>query len=73
MPTIELWHWRVQDRVSGRRYVTRYPMSEADALDFDPSAERLPGSWELRLLWQAPHRGVDHRHAAAARPRHDPS
>ncbi|WP_088287454.1 hypothetical protein [Ideonella sp. A 288] len=66
MPTIELWHWRVRDRVSGRRYVTRYPMSEANALDFDPCAERLPGSWELRPLWQAAHRRADHQRPMAA-------
>ncbi len=48
--TIELWRWRVTDPVNQRRYVTRYRMIEADALDIDPAAERLPGSQELRQV-----------------------
>jgi len=47
MKTIELWLWCVTDPVSRRRYVTRYKMSEVDACDFDPAAERVPGSQEL--------------------------
>ena len=47
---IELWQWRVTDYVSQRRYVTRYRMTEADALDLDPAAERVPGSQELRQV-----------------------
>lgn len=56
MPTTELWLWRVTDPVSGRRYVTRYPMTESNARDFDSHAERVPGTWELRPLWQYAHR-----------------
>ena len=52
MPTLELWHWRVTGPVSGCCYVTRHPMTEADALSFDPAATRIPGSWELRPLWR---------------------
>ena len=48
--TIELWLWRVTDPVSHRCYVTRYRMTEADALDLDPAAERVPGSQELRQV-----------------------
>jgi hypothetical protein len=47
---IELWHWRVTDGVSGRRYVTRYKMTEVNALDFDPAAERIEGSLERRVV-----------------------
>jgi len=47
---IELWHWRVTDPVSRRRYVTRYRMTEASALDFDPTAERVEGSLERRVV-----------------------
>jgi hypothetical protein len=46
MQIIDLYRWRVTDRVSGRRYVTRYPMSEANALDLDPRSERIVGSHE---------------------------
>jgi len=48
MNTIELWLWRVTDPVSHRRYVTRYRMTETDALDLDPAAERVPESLEVR-------------------------
>ncbi len=46
---IELWHWRVTDRVSRRSFITRHPMTEAQALDFDPAAERIEGSRVLRV------------------------
>ena len=46
MPTIDLHRWQVTDPVSGRRYITRYPMSEANAKDLDPKAERVEGSHE---------------------------
>lgn len=40
-----LWTWIVSDPVRpGRRYRTRYEMSEADALELDPTAEKVPGS-----------------------------
>ena len=50
MNTIELWLWRVTDPVSHRCYVTRYRMTEVDALDLDPAAERVPGSQEIRKI-----------------------
>jgi hypothetical protein len=46
MQVIDLYRWRVTDLVSGRRYITRYPMSEANAKDLDPKAERIAGSHE---------------------------
>lgn len=50
MNTIELWHWRVTDPVSRCRYVTRYRMTQANALDFDPGAQRVEGSLERRAV-----------------------
>ena len=47
---IELWHWRVTDKVSRRSFITRHPMTEAQALDFDPAAERIEGSLVRRVL-----------------------
>jgi hypothetical protein len=52
--TIDLWLWRVTDPVSRRCYVTRYRMAEPDALDLDPSAERIEGSLERRTVWIDP-------------------
>jgi hypothetical protein len=51
---IDLWLWRVTDPVSRRRYVTRYRMAEPDALDLDPSAERIEGSLERSTVWIDP-------------------
>jgi hypothetical protein len=46
MHMIDLHRWLVTDRVSGRRYVTRFPMSAANARDLDPMAEMVPGTQE---------------------------
>ena len=46
MQIIDLYRWRVTDRVSGRRYITRYPMSQPNAVDLDPQAERVEGTHE---------------------------
>lgn len=48
MPTIHLWRWRLTSEITGRRYSSRWVMSEADALALDPTAERLPHSLEVR-------------------------
>ena len=44
MQELDLYLWRVTDRVSGRRYITRHPMSEVSAKDLDPAAERIDSS-----------------------------
>ena len=54
MQFIDLYRWRVVDKVSGRRYVTRYPMSEASAQDLDPQAERVEGSHERMAVCGVP-------------------
>jgi hypothetical protein len=42
MKTVMLWRWRVpDDRRPGRTYVTRWAMSEAEALARWPTAERV--------------------------------
>jgi hypothetical protein len=51
---IELWHWRVTDKVSRRHFITRHRMTLADALDFDPAAECLEGSLERRTMRHEP-------------------
>lgn len=47
---VELWHWRVTDKVSRRSFITRHPMTEAQALDFDPAAVRMEGSRVRRVV-----------------------
>jgi hypothetical protein len=52
MQAIDIYRWRVTDPVSGRRYVTRYPMSEFNAKDLDPNAELIEGTHETLLVQQ---------------------
>jgi len=46
---VELWRWRLRDDI-GRLHTTRYAMSETDAMEMDPLAERLPWSLEVRMV-----------------------
>jgi len=63
---IELWHWRVTDKVSRRHFITRRRMTQADALDFDPAAERVEGSLERRIVRPGP-LSPNHERASAQR------
>lgn len=50
IPT-EFWRWRIRDeRRPGRTTVTRWLMTAEDALARYPTAERHPGSMEVRNL-----------------------
>lgn len=62
--TIELWHWRVTDKVSRRRFITRHRMTQEDALDFDPAAERVEDSLERRVVRHDP-RSIKHERPSA--------
>ena len=59
MHDIELWRWRLMSPETGKRYQTRYRMTEADARLVDPTAERIPGSREVRSVPDGPH---EHHH-----------
>lgn len=48
MDTIELRLWHVTDPVSQCRCVTRYRLTQADALAFGPAAQRVEGWLERR-------------------------
>lgn len=50
MQTVELWRWRVTDLYTGQRVETPYRMSEALALIDDPTAERIEGTRQVRVL-----------------------
>jgi len=63
---IELRHWRVTDKVSRRSFITRHPMTEAQALDFDPAAERMEGS-RVRRVVQDDLPAIKHERIAAQR------
>ena len=49
MRTLELWKWRVRS-LSGKVHVTRYGMTEAEAVLRHPNAERVPGIMEVRVV-----------------------
>ncbi|MDZ7589942.1 MAG: hypothetical protein U5L05_04455 [Rubrivivax sp.] len=61
---IELWHWRVTDKVSRRPFITRHRMTQADALDFDPAAERVEGSLE-RCVVRGDPQSIQHQRPSA--------
>jgi len=44
----EYWRWLMHSDTHHKRVKTRHLMTEADALAQDPTAERVPGSLELR-------------------------
>jgi hypothetical protein len=48
MATKHYWRWVVTEEWSGRRIKTRHVMTEADALERDPTAEKIPGTYECR-------------------------
>lgn len=50
MQILDLYRWRVTDPVSRRCYITRYPLSEVNAKDLDPGAERIEGSHERIMV-----------------------
>jgi hypothetical protein len=54
MATLQRWRWRVTDPASGRRYVTRHHMTEADALATDPAAERVEGTLQVLEVADGP-------------------
>lgn len=47
MKPIEKWRWRIHG-INGRTHVTHYSMTEGDALECDPQAERLDWTREVR-------------------------
>jgi hypothetical protein len=47
----EFWRWEVWTETGPRKRIkTRYLMTEAQALERDPTAVRVPGSMEVRDL-----------------------
>lgn len=57
MPTITLRRWIVTGR-DGKRRPTRHLMTEASALATDPTAERIPGTEEVRQVHAPGHHQV---------------
>jgi len=49
MKKIEVWKWRLRS-LTGRVHVTQYRMTEAEALQRDPTAVREPGTMLVREM-----------------------
>lgn len=47
MHTITRWRWLVLDPERGIRYATRHHMTQAEALETDPGAERIEASRQV--------------------------
>lgn len=47
---LHLWHWRITHPQTRESYITRNPMSEADARQMDLNAQRIDGSYQLRVV-----------------------
>lgn len=55
MKTIDLWQWMLSDPIRpGRRFRSRWHMTEADAMREDPTATRVECSHEARLVPESP-------------------
>jgi hypothetical protein len=52
-----IWRWRVYDDVTQRRITTRYHMTEEEAYERHPDAEKVPGS-EMVIERTADHTSV---------------
>lgn len=69
MHTITRWRWRVLDPERGVRYATRHHLTESDALETDPAAERIEAS---RQVLQVPD-NIDEHAFTSVRAEHGPT
>ena len=50
MKTVKVYQYRVRDPITGRRYLTRYKLTEEEAAERYPERERLETSEETRTI-----------------------
>lgn len=50
MREVKVYQYRVKDPITGRRYVTRYKLTEEDAAERYPERERLDPTEETRTI-----------------------
>lgn len=55
MPTLIRYRWHVTDPASGRTYLTRCHMTEADAKATDPNAEPAPLTRQVLVVPDDPY------------------
>jgi hypothetical protein len=51
MKTVKVYQYRVKDQVSGRRYLTRYKLTEEEAEKRYPERERIDVTEETRTMY----------------------
>jgi hypothetical protein len=49
--TVKVYQYRVKDPITGRRYLTRYKLTEEDAAKRYPGGERLSATEENRTYY----------------------
>jgi len=55
MKTVKVFQYRVQDPITGRRYLTRYKLTEEEAAKRYPERERLKTTEETRTIYENAH------------------
>jgi hypothetical protein len=50
--TVKVHQYRVKDPITGRRYLTRYKLTEEDAAERYPERERLETTEETRTIYE---------------------
>ena len=53
MKTVKVYQYRVKDPITGRRYLTRYKLTEEEAAERYPGGERLNATGETRTIYGA--------------------
>ena len=51
MRTVQVYQYRVRDPVTGRRYLTRYKLTEEEAAQRFPEGQRLDITEETRIYY----------------------
>jgi hypothetical protein len=51
MREVKVYQYRVKDPVTGRRYLTRYKLTEEEAVERYPGGERLVTTEETRTIY----------------------
>jgi hypothetical protein len=55
MKTVKVYQYRVKDPITGRRYLTRYKLTEEEAAERYPERERLETTEESRTIYDDVH------------------
>ena len=66
MKKVEYWYWRMRSETAPHKITTtRWRMPEAEALERDPNAVRVPGTLEVRELPETDEEKAEHHYRRA--------